>query len=177
MRQERGLPPGVATPDPAQQAFEAFLEADTPDALRRVLDRHPIFARPDFLAALEQFVAQQVPAPREAGLSATARPAPPAHRCQGQSLNTLPDATNQQPLSEHQGAKDVPHEPRYRRGDTIGGRYRVHQALAGGMGEVYLCLDTQETLPYALKTFQARYLTSPKAREVFRARGGHLGGP
>ncbi len=60
-----------------------------------------------------------------------------------------------------------PHEPRYAKGDTIGGRYLVHQALAGGMGEVYLCLDLQDTMPLALKTFQARYLTSPKARQYF----------
>ncbi len=62
VRQDRGLPPALATPDPAQQAFEALLRADTPDALRRAVERHPILARPDFLAALEQFVAQQVPA-------------------------------------------------------------------------------------------------------------------
>jgi serine/threonine protein kinase len=57
--------------------------------------------------------------------------------------------------------------PRYRKGDKIGGRYLVHRALAGGMGEVYLCLDLEQNLPYALKTFQARYLTSAKAREYF----------
>jgi len=28
--------------------------------------------------------------------------------------------------------------PRYKKGDKIGGRYLVHQALMGGMGEVYL---------------------------------------
>lgn len=32
-------------------------------------------------------------------------------------------------------------QPRYRPGDKIGGRYQVHKALMGGMGEVYLCLD------------------------------------
>jgi len=58
-------------------------------------------------------------------------------------------------------------ESRYRKGQTIGGRYHVHQALAGGMGEVYLCFDIQDMLPFALKSFQARYLTSPKAREYF----------
>jgi tetratricopeptide (TPR) repeat protein len=61
----------------------------------------------------------------------------------------------------------MPHEPRYRKGDKIGGRYWVHKALAGGMGEVYLCLDLKENVPLALKTFQARYLTSPKAKEYF----------
>jgi hypothetical protein len=28
------------------------------------------------------------------------------------------------------------HEPRYCKGDEIGGRYLVHEALAGGMSEV-----------------------------------------
>ncbi len=49
-------------------------------------------------------------------------------------------------------------EPRYNKGDRIGGRYQVHQGLMGGMGEVYLCLDLEEMVPYALKTFQQRYL-------------------
>jgi tetratricopeptide (TPR) repeat protein len=59
-------------------------------------------------------------------------------------------------------------ELRYRKGDKIGGRYMVHQALAGGMGEVYLCLDLQEKIPLALKTFHARYLTNPKVHEYFK---------
>jgi tetratricopeptide (TPR) repeat protein len=58
-------------------------------------------------------------------------------------------------------------QPRYRKGDRIGGRYLVHQALLGGMGEVYLCLDLREIVPIALKTFQARYLTNPRIRELF----------
>jgi serine/threonine protein kinase len=61
----------------------------------------------------------------------------------------------------------MPTELRYRRGDKIGGRYQVHKALAGGMGEVYLCLDLQEMLPIALKALQARYLASPEARTRF----------
>jgi serine/threonine protein kinase len=56
---------------------------------------------------------------------------------------------------------------RYHRGDKIGGRCEVHKALARGIGEVYLCRDLQENMPFALKTLQARYLTSPKAREYF----------
>jgi len=58
-------------------------------------------------------------------------------------------------------------QSRYKSGDKIGGRYLVHQALMGGMGEVYLCLDLEMNLPYALKTFQQRYLTNPKLREAF----------
>lgn len=50
-------------------------------------------------------------------------------------------------------------QPRYQPGDRIGGRYQVHQALMGGMGEVYLCLDLETIHPYALKTFQQRYQT------------------
>jgi serine/threonine protein kinase len=66
----------------------------------------------------------------------------------------------------------MPAELRYRKGDKIGNRYLVHKALAGAMGEVYLCPDLQHMLPYALKTFQARYLTSPKAREYFEREAG-----
>ena len=51
-------------------------------------------------------------------------------------------------------------QTRYQKGDRIGGRYLVHKALMGGMGEVYLCLDLEENYPYALKTFQQRYLTA-----------------
>lgn len=58
-------------------------------------------------------------------------------------------------------------QPRYKKGDKIGGRYLVHQALMGGMGEVYLCLDLEQNYPFALKTFQSRYLTNPKLREAF----------
>lgn len=59
-------------------------------------------------------------------------------------------------------------QPRYQPGDKIGGRYQVHQALMGGMGEVYLCLDLEETLPYALKTFQQRYQTgTQRLRQAF----------
>jgi serine/threonine protein kinase len=58
-------------------------------------------------------------------------------------------------------------EPRYQPGDKIGGRYQVHQALMGGMGEVYLCLDLETKLPFALKTFQQRFLTNTKLRAAF----------
>lgn len=57
--------------------------------------------------------------------------------------------------------------PRYRTGDRIGGRYLVHQALMGGMGEVYLCLDLERNVPFALKTFQARYLEHPRMHHAF----------
>jgi len=58
--------------------------------------------------------------------------------------------------------------PRYQPGDKIGGRYQVHQALMGGMGEVYLCLDLEEMYPFALKTFQQRYQTgTQRLRQAF----------
>ncbi|MBZ0278967.1 MAG: protein kinase, partial [Anaerolineae bacterium] len=56
-------------------------------------------------------------------------------------------------------------QPRYKKGDHIGGRYRVHQALMGGMGEVYLCLDEEGFSPFALKTFQG---SSPGLRDIFK---------
>lgn len=36
-------------------------------------------------------------------------------------------------------------QPRYHRGDKIGRRYLVHQALMGSLGEVYLYLDLRLT--------------------------------
>lgn len=59
------------------------------------------------------------------------------------------------------------HSPQYQRGDRISGRYLVYQVLVGGMGEVYLCLDLERSLPLALKTFQARFLTNQRIREAF----------
>ncbi len=56
----------------------------------------------------------------------------------------------------------------YRKGDRIGGRFLVHQALMGGMGEVYLCLDLKEDQPIALKTFRQYYMSSPRVRELFK---------
>lgn len=58
-------------------------------------------------------------------------------------------------------------QPRYKTGDKIGGRYQVYQALMGGMGEVYLCLDQEFQAPIVLKTFQQRFLTSLKDRKAF----------
>jgi tetratricopeptide (TPR) repeat protein len=51
-------------------------------------------------------------------------------------------------------------EPRYKKGDKIGGRYLVHDVKMGGMGEVYLCLNLEIIYPFALKTFQQPYLTN-----------------
>jgi hypothetical protein len=51
-------------------------------------------------------------------------------------------------------------QPPHKKGDKIGGRYQVHQALMGGMGEVYLRLDLETIPPFASKTFQQSYLTN-----------------
>ena len=58
-------------------------------------------------------------------------------------------------------------KPRYNKGDRIGQRYQVHEVLMGGMGEVYLCLDLETIRPLALKTFQARFFTNQRIRELF----------
>lgn len=58
-------------------------------------------------------------------------------------------------------------QPRYKKGDKIGGRYEVYDVKMGGMGEVYLCLDLETDIPFALKTFQKRYLANPKLRQAF----------
>ncbi len=39
--------------------------------------------------------------------------------------------------------------------------------MIGGMGEVYLCFDLETQAPYALKTFQQRYLLNPQLRTAF----------
>lgn len=48
-------------------------------------------------------------------------------------------------------------EPRYKKGDKIGGCYQVYKALLGGMGKVYLCLDLEQNYLY---TFQQHYFTT-----------------
>lgn len=56
---------------------------------------------------------------------------------------------------------------RYQVGDSIAGRFAVHQALEGGMGEVYLCTDLDVGQPFALKTFQARFLNNARLQLLF----------
>jgi serine/threonine protein kinase len=48
----------------------------------------------------------------------------------------------------------IQYQPRYIKGQRIANRFLVHQALTGGMGEVYLCFDEHDSAPVALKTFQ-----------------------
>ncbi|HXD30630.1 MAG TPA: tetratricopeptide repeat protein [Pyrinomonadaceae bacterium] len=58
---------------------------------------------------------------------------------------------------------------RYQAGDKIGGRYFVYKALVGGMGEVYLCLDVEAEMPFALKTFRGSASTNQRLVEAFEA--------
>lgn len=44
--------------------------------------------------------------------------------------------------------------PRFKAGDTIGGRYRIYGCTRGGIGDVYFCVDLPSGLPLALKTLQ-----------------------
>lgn len=50
--------------------------------------------------------------------------------------------------------------PEWKVGDRIENRYEIHQILGGGMGVIYICYDHESGYPYALKTFQDRYLQS-----------------
>jgi tetratricopeptide (TPR) repeat protein len=54
----------------------------------------------------------------------------------------------------------------------MGGHFLVHSVVAGGMGEVYLCTEVASGSPYALKTFQTRFLGSPNARAAFKREAG-----
>jgi tetratricopeptide (TPR) repeat protein len=59
-------------------------------------------------------------------------------------------------------------QPRYKKGDKIGGRFLVHQALMGGMGEVYLSLDLELNQPVAIKTFQQDILNNIRFQHNFQ---------
>jgi serine/threonine protein kinase len=52
-------------------------------------------------------------------------------------------------------------------GDLIEGRYEVVKTLIGGMGVVYICLDREDGLTYALKTLQKRFLRDQSAIDLF----------
>ena len=75
VRQFSGTPPTPASP--AQEAIIAFMDDESLDAFRQVLDRHPMLAGPDFLGTLEQFVAEQIPADEQPAY----RQRPPGQLC------------------------------------------------------------------------------------------------
>jgi eukaryotic-like serine/threonine-protein kinase len=57
---------------------------------------------------------------------------------------------------------------KYKRGDKIGDRYLVHEAIfTGGMSEVYLCTHLNEGLPFALKTIKSGDIMNPKYHTSF----------
>lgn len=56
----------------------------------------------------------------------------------------------------------------YKRGDTIGGQYRVHKALGrGGFGIVYLVSAIDTGTVYALKTFLDEYIFDESRKMLF----------
>ena len=56
---------------------------------------------------------------------------------------------------------------RYAPGDRIAGRYEVHHIKTGGMGVVYFCYDHESGVPFAIKTFQDKFLMNKAARDRF----------
>jgi tetratricopeptide (TPR) repeat protein len=48
-------------PNAAQQAFEAFQRADSPAAMQAAVAQFPLLVEPDFIAAVAQAIAEQVP--------------------------------------------------------------------------------------------------------------------
>lgn len=60
---------------------------------------------------------------------------------------------------------------RWQIGDKIENRYEVHDIKGGegksGFGIVYICYDHESKAPFAIKTFQERFLSSQKARDDF----------
>jgi len=53
----------------------------------------------------------------------------------------------------------------------IGGRFEILETQVGGMGIVHFCLDHQEGIPVALKTFKQEYLPDRAARDRFLREG------
>ncbi len=56
---------------------------------------------------------------------------------------------------------------RWQIGDKIENRYEIHDLKRGGFGIVYLCYNHEYKEPVAIKTFQAKYFNSQKARDDF----------
>jgi tetratricopeptide (TPR) repeat protein len=57
---------------------------------------------------------------------------------------------------------------RYSPGEFLGARFEIIEAIRGGVGEVYLCIDRQIDKPLALKRLQTRYASIPRFREAFQ---------
>lgn len=52
-------------------------------------------------------------------------------------------------------------------GTVIDGRYEITNILTGGMGIVYIVNDSEKSKPYAIKTFQEKYLYTPQVCSQF----------
>jgi serine/threonine protein kinase len=85
-----------------------------------------------------------------------------------QDFQAVPATEFSEPDNQYSNYKSQASSPqfRYQPGDRIAGRYEVSQCLMGGMGEVYLCFDLIERVPYALKTFKRSDLAEDFTREV-----------
>ncbi len=59
-------------------------------------------------------------------------------------------------------------DERWQKDDKIENRYEIHKIKRGGFGIVYLCYDNENKEPVAIKTFQAKYMYSRKARDDFK---------
>jgi tetratricopeptide (TPR) repeat protein len=66
------------------------------------------------------------------------------------------------------GEKSRPIEAfeKWRIGDLIDNRFEIIRIIPGGMGVVYVCVD-QTGFPYAVKTFQDKYLLDEESRKSF----------
>ena len=53
-------------------------------------------------------------------------------------------------------------------GNTIAGRFVIHQIKSGGMGIVFIYYDSEFQLPFALKTVKDKYLWHEKIKENFK---------
>jgi tetratricopeptide (TPR) repeat protein len=52
-------------------------------------------------------------------------------------------------------------------GEKIEGRYEIHDIKRGGMGIVFLCYDSKQRMPVAIKTFQDKYLLEKASVDRF----------
>jgi hypothetical protein len=71
-----------------------------------------------------------------------------------------------QPL-EHISKRTEPQRRAFNVGDKILNHYDVKAVLGGGMGDVYIALDTDWNQLFAIKTFKDEYLGSEEAINRF----------
>jgi serine/threonine protein kinase len=76
-----------------------------------------------------------------------------------------------QPL-EHISERTEPPRRAFNIGDKISNRYEVKAVLGGGMGDVYIAVDTESNWPFAIKTFKDEYLESEEVINRFMREAG-----